>query len=93
MLCFFCITENRSAPSKYVTFVEGTAVCREHAIAIHQTPPPSPPPSAEAVAVVQKLKELADRVKQQRTVAATNGGGGGGQLVVDAVPIYPDTSG
>jgi hypothetical protein len=45
------------------------------------------------VAVMQKLKDLVDRVKQQQRTT-TNGAvtNGGGALIVEAIPVYPDVS-
>lgn len=36
MLCFMCLTEDRTDPGKAVTYVQGTTVCREHVAVLRE---------------------------------------------------------
>lgn len=57
MLCFVCLTEKRDDPSKAVTYVQGTSVCREHLNAVGST---------ELTSVMNKIRVFADRLNEQR---------------------------
>lgn len=36
MLCFMCLADNRDAPRKAITHVQGTAICDEHVEVLRQ---------------------------------------------------------
>lgn len=55
MLCFVCLSENRDDPNKAATHVQGTAVCREHVVAVGK---------GDLMSLSYKLNELAKRFKE-----------------------------
>lgn len=55
LLCFVCLSEDRESTSKAVTYVQGTAVCREHVVAVGR---------GDLMSLSYKLNELARRFKE-----------------------------